>query len=64
MLCPNNVLVFQNFRFTIIAASLTVIHVFKYELRSTSTGSIIDSFMSYPYDRWEVGFKRYKIINV
>jgi hypothetical protein len=56
MLCPNNVLRFQNFPFITISASLTVTHMFKYELGSTSTRT--------PYDRWEVVFKRYKIINV
>jgi hypothetical protein len=63
MLCLNNVLGFQNFRFIITSASLSVTHLFKYELRSTNIRNIMDFFILYPYDRWEIVFERYKIIN-
>jgi hypothetical protein len=50
MFCPNNMIGFQNFRCIIVSASLTVTHMFKLELRNTNTRTIINSFISYPYD--------------
>jgi hypothetical protein len=65
MLCPNKVLGFQNFHknnYSSVVDSNS--HVYEYELGSTSTRTIIDLLISYPYDRCEVVFKLYKTINV